>query len=287
MRVLVIGKKQQMHWPENVYKYLPLDCERDLFLYNKKTCCFLLDKMLGRQRWARRCRTFKKKIESFRPDIILFVSTFFMPLEFFQVAAMFKDVIKVGWMGDAFGMAMAEKANVLDILFCSDTGYLKTATSFKCRSEYLPLCADENVFQNHKKSHYAPPFFAGNANHIRMEYLKEIQTPVNVYGSHWDKRQLKQHVVHNWSLSHKKLSDAYNISVAPINMTFSKNIIDGLNFRIFEIGAAGGLIIVNEGKDLSLCYEKGKECVTYQSPEELNMLIQDIVQHPDKYEKIA
>ena len=287
MRVLIIGKKQQMHWPENVAKFLPDDCERDLFLYNQKTFRSLWDKFCSHNRWAHRAVAFRKRIESFKPDIILFVSAFFVPVEFYRVAAAFKNVLKVGWAGDAFGENVVDRADLLDILFCSDTGYLKVAEKFKCSSDYLPLCADENVFQNQNLAHTLPPFFAGNANPIRTDYLKAIQQRVNIYGSHWDKTELAQHNVHNIQLSHTQLSHCYNTSVAPINMTFSQNIINGLNFRIFEIGAAGGLIIVNEGNDLPMCYQVGVECVTYRTPEELNALIEDILKAPEKYQEIA
>lgn len=289
MRVLVIGKKQQMHWPENVVKFLPDGYEHRLFLYNHKSIRFVLEKICHRNRWIRRAAAFRKQIQSFSPDVILFVSAFFIPVEFYRVAADFHSVLKVGWAGDAFGSGVeaSEKANLLDVLFCSDSGYLKNAAKFTCHADYLPLCADETVFKNKHLPHTLPPFFAGNANPVRMDYLKAVQTKVNIYGSHWNKNFLIQHNVHNRSLSHKHLSDYYNTSMAPINMTFSKNIIDGLNFRIFEIGAAGGLIIVNEGKDLPLCYKVGVECVTYRTPEELDALITDISMSPAKYQEIA
>ncbi len=287
MRVLVIGKKQQMHWPENVIKFLPDDCERRLFLYNHTSVTRLLCKICGKNGWQHRAVALKKRIERFKPDLILFVSAFFIPVEFYRIAAEFKHILKVGWVGDAFAETGAEKANLLDILFCSDTGYLQVAEKFNCYSEYLPLCVDETLFKNQNLPHTLPPFFAGNANPLRTDYLKAIQHPVNIYGSHWDKKQLRQHNVHNMQLSHTQLSHCYNTSVAPINMTFSQNIINGLNFRIFEIGASGGLIIVNEGKDLPLCYQVGTECVTYRTPEELNALIEDILRTPDQYKEIA
>ena len=45
--------------------------------------------------------------------------------------------------------------------------------------------------------------------------------------------------------------------------------------------------MVNESKDLSACYRIGEEAVTYKTPEDLNNLVHDIMQHPDKYQKIA
>ena len=287
MRVLVIGKKQQMRWPENVAKFLPIEHERQLFLYNQKTFGSLLYKFFGKHRWAYQAALFKKKIETFKPDLIFFVSAFFVPIELYRVAATFNHVLKIGWVGDNFDEKMKEKADLLDVLFCSDTGYLNKTKKFACRSFYLPLCADEKVFKNEHKKHTKPPFFAGDSNPVREKYLSAIHTPVDIYGSHWQKNQLAGHHVHNKRLSHAQLSSCYNASLAPINMTFSKNIINGLNFRIFEIGSSGGLIIVNEGKDLRACYEIDKECVTYKTPEELDVLVADIVKNPLKYNQIA
>ena len=263
MKILIIGKKQQMHWPENVAKVLSQKHDCRLFLYNKKTFFSFFRGLSKHKRFKYRAVELNKEIKQFSPDMIFFVSAFHIPAEFYEVAANFPGIKKIAWAGDAFSMAAADRANVLDYLFCSDSGYLKVARNFKCRSFYLPLCADETVFENHHLLHTEAPFFAGDANDIRENYLSAIHVPVNIWGSHWKKSKLRQHNVHNKSLSHRELSNFYNISMAPINMTFSKNIIDGLNFRTFEIGMCGGLIIVNECKDLKNCYLVGKECVTY------------------------
>ena len=77
MRVLVIGKKQSMHWPENVAKFLPTAHERGLFLYNELTIQSIMDKFLRRNRWKNRAQVLRKQILKFKPDLIFFVSAFF------------------------------------------------------------------------------------------------------------------------------------------------------------------------------------------------------------------
>ena len=287
MRILVVGKKQSMHWPENVAKFLPAEHNCCLFLYNALTLHSVVDKVLKRHRWKNRAQLFKRKVLEFKPDIIFFVSAFFVPQEFYDVAASFKNIIKVGWTGDAFGLGVAEKANVLDILFCSDTGFLPIAKNFLCATQYLPLCADETVFCNLDLPHTKAPFFVGDSNPVRVEYLSALQTHFEIYGIHWPKHKLKQHSVHNRRLEYDRVNKFYNTSIAPINLNFSRNGINGLNFRVFEIGATGRLIIVNEQEDLKLCYEIDKECVVYHTPEELDALLQDIAQDPLKYQSIA
>ena len=287
MRILIIGKKQIMHWPENVQKFLP-NHETEIFFYNTHTPVTLFYKMISqRRRFTYVAQKLKRKIETFKPDLLLYISSFFIPQECYDILKDFPDIPRVGWVSDAFSSEQKPKADFLDVLFCSDTGYLKATKNFKSRNLFLPLCADETVFKNSHLPRTGAPFFAGVGNDKRNAYLAAIQDRCVIYGRRWPKEILSQHEVHNYKLQHDKLQDVINRTIAPINMTFSPNIIDGLNFRIFEIAACGGLIIVNESKDLKTCYTIGKEAVTYRTPQDLNKLIHDIVTHPDKYQKIA
>ena len=70
-------------------------------------------------------------------------------------------------------------------------------------------------------------------------------------------------------------------------MAFSTNNVNGLNFRTFEIPATGGLILVNKTPDLELNYDIGTQAVTYSTPEELNAIVTDLMNNPEKYEQIA
>lgn len=289
MRVLIVGKKQRMHWPETVAKFLPTSCESKLFLYNQKTFLSLLHFgwLRKSKHVAYRAVEFERTIQKFKPQLILFVSAFFIPSEFYRVADNFKDIKKVGWVADAFGQNVKEKADILDILFCADTGYLEVARNFQCPSFYLPLCADETVFKPMNKKHTYPSFFVGDANDMRIKFLQALQVPSEIYGAHWPKEKLSQHHVHNKKLTYKEVNEFYNRTTAPINLHFSPNNINGLNFRVFEISAAGGLIITNDQADLKLCYQPDLECLIYHTPEELNSLITKIVSNPEDYTEIA
>jgi len=287
MRILIIGKKQIMHWPESIQKFLPQH-ETKIFFYNKRTPRSLFYKFFApKKRYQYVAQKLKRQIQTFRPDLLLYVSSFFIPQECYDILADFPDIPRVGWVSDAFFPNQKPKADYLDVLFCSDSGYLKATKEFKSRNLFLPLCADETVFKNSHLARTAPPFFAGVGNDKRNAYLAAIQDRCVIYGRRWPKDLLVQHEVHNHKLQHRKMQDFINRTIAPINMTFSPNIIDGLNFRIFEVAACGGLIIVNESKDLETCYDIGTEAVTYRTPEDLNRLIHDIVTNPEKYQKIA
>jgi spore maturation protein CgeB len=173
------------------------------------------------------------------------------------------------------------------VLFRTDTGYLNIAKEWPCLCSFLPLCSNETVFKNEHLPRTELPFFVGVANEKRIEYLSAIQDKIVIYGSGWPMDKLSQHKVHNRKIPPHIVQSFISRTTAPINLTFSKNNINGLNFRTFDASASGGLIISNAVPDLELCYHIGEEAVVYKTPEDLNNLIHDIIQHPDKYQKIA
>ena len=287
MRIFIVGKDNIMQWPENVQASLS-DHKTELFLYNKRTVSDIFHKIVHRKkRYVYVAEQLKKRIQKFSPDLIFFVSCFFMPQECFDILDSFPNIPKIGWVGDAFGEEQHNKANKLSALFCSDTGYLETTKDWPCKSFFLPLCANETVFKNEHLSRKEPPFFVGVGNEKRIEFLSAIQDKIVIYGAGWPVDKLSQHEVHNKKISPQIVQGFINRTIAPINLTFSKNNINGMNFRTFEVSACGGLIMSNDCKDLERCYRIGEEAVVYKTPEDLNNLVHDIIQHPDKYQKIA
>lgn len=279
-----------MRWPQNTHvAFKQMGHQADLFLFNKLTPLYCLAWLGGkafRMRWL--TNVLRHKIKHFKPDLILFVSAFFMPQAFFNLLDEFPCPIKAGWVGDRFAPPADVMANHLDYLFCSDSGYLPDTLNFKCKSFYLPLCASEALSLKQAKTKTLPPFFAAMANPLRTEYLKQCQTPCLIYGAGWNKKVLPQHYIYNHKISLAKATNLMARSIAPINIGFSRNVVCGLNFRVFEAGCLGALIMVNaDSSDISKCYQLGREAVTYDSPKALNLLLQDIVRHPKKYQKIA
>lgn len=287
MRIFIIGKKNIMQWPENVQRALS-EHETELFLYNKRTLSDIFHKIVTpKKRYFYLAEKLKRKMKAFKPDLIFFVSCFFMPQECYDILDAFPDIPKIGWTGDAFGEEQRKKGEKLSVLFCSDSGYLEKCQNWSCQSFFLPLCADETVFKNKGLKRTEPPFFVGVGNEKRIEYLSAVQDKIVIYGAGWPMDKLSQHEVHNRKIPLQIVQGFISRTLVPINIAFSTNNIHGLNFRTFEIPASGGLIMVNESKDLSACYRIGEEAVTYKTPEDLNNLVHDIIQHPDKYLKIA
>ncbi len=284
MRILVVGKNNIMKGPQYIYKGLAKKYKAKLFLWNASLGYKLL-KIFGRKaQYAYASFLFKRKLHQ-HFDIVLLVSVFFVPDAFFEILKQYPKVKKVGWTWDAFSKSEQKKIDVLDILFCSDTGFMETGGK---KSQFLPLFADETVFQNKHLKRTGLPFFVGVSNLHRSLYFEGCTQKCAIYGKGWDLKKLKQHDVHNQLLSHKEVQDFIHTTKVPLNIAFSSNNRRGLNFRVFEIATTGGLIMINdEASDLSLCYKKGLEAITYTTVEDFNRLVSDIITHPDKYEKIA
>ena len=287
MRILVVGKKQGLRWPETVAETLAKTDDVSLFLYNKRTLSSILHKLFCfTKRYQKDATLLRKKILSFKPDLIFCISCFFIPQSYYDILKQFSHIKKIGWTGDRFGLAEKEKATVLDVLFCSDSGFLPTAKQLGIKAFFLPLCTNDNLFRSFRGKRTGRPIYVGAGNKIRTTYLQAIQDTCDIWGPHWDQKNLMQHIVHRRTISQKKMRRLICQSKLPFNMHFSTNNIQGLNFRTFDVPATGGLILTNDMADLHKCYHVGKEAVTYKTPEELNQLIHDFLQHPQKYQDI-
>ena len=292
-RVLVVGKDNVMKWGETAYKFLPVE-HKSLFVYNKSDLFSACIRLFGKKaRNAYAAYLLKRRIISFKPDIILFVGGFILPAELFEAAGNFPNIVKTTWVGDSWILKdkteISRKINCLDVLFLAGTDFFDEAkeSGFKGKMLYAPLCANEEIFQKQNIPHDLPPFFVGVANEERHQLFEACETRCLIYGKGWDAERLKQHEVHNERLTMQEAQKFICRSVAPININITPNGKDGLNFRTFEISACGGLIITNPRKDLALNYDIGKEAVVYENPQDFNKLIKDISDFPEKYEQIA
>jgi hypothetical protein len=93
MRIFIVGKKNIMQWPENVQAALS-NHETELFLYNKRTAPNIFHKIVHpKKRYAYVAKKLKKQIQKFSPDLIFFVSCFFIPQECFDILVAFPTIL--------------------------------------------------------------------------------------------------------------------------------------------------------------------------------------------------
>lgn len=283
MKILVIGKHNLMNWPETVYSVLSASHDCRLLIANKFSLASYLLPRKGRY-WCR-AHSMAKQIAAFQPDIIFCISPFLLPFSLLKTCRAASSARFVGWVADNFA-STDERAPLFDALFCTDTGFLPQALEI-CPSFYLPLCANTDIFYPGSEPATEAPFFVGQANKKRIRYLKRSKTPCLIYGKGWDKQALSQHQVHNTKLSLQEAAIHVQKSTCPFSMAFSSNNVNGLNFRVFELGAAKKVILTNYSNDLERCYHIGTEALTYKNPAELSCLVSRITHNPAKYEKIA
>ena len=284
MKILVVGKHNVMNWPETVYQTLRATNDCRLFITNHfpLSACLLNKKA----RQENRANALAKQVAEFKPDVVLCISPFLLPLSILQACRSATSALFVGWVADVFKAIDEFKALHLDALFCTDTGFLQEAKKL-CPAFYLPLCANADIFRPIERPAYQEPFFVGQANPERMRYLQHCPTPCQIYGKGWDKKLLSQHAVHNKKLSLTQAATFIQKSLCPLNMAFSPNNVDGINFRVFELGAARKVILTSACADLEKCYTPGKEALAYNSPEELADWVAKITRNPSQYTAIA
>lgn len=292
-RVLVVGKDNVMKWGETADKFLPVR-DKSLFVYNKSGAVSACVRLFGKNaRNAYAAHLLKKRIRSFKPDIVLFVGGFILPAELFEAAGDLPNVVKAAWVGDSWiwkeKAEISRKIKSLDALFLTATDFFDDAKQcgFAGKTFYAPLCANEELFKKSDLPRDLPPFFVGVANEDRHRLFEACETRCLIYGKGWDAGRLKQHEVHNEILSLEKAQRFVCRSVAPVNINITPNSRNNVNFRTFEISACGGLVISNPRADLALNYDIGAEAVVYEDPQAFNALIKDIAAHPAKYEEIA
>ena len=293
IRVLIVGKDNVMKWPQTVYEFMPVK-NRSLFVYNKSGFFSAFLRLFGkRTRNAYAARLLKKRVDSFKPDVVLLVGAFLLPTELFDALKSYPQVVKAAWAGDNWiwkdKNEIAAKTAALDVLFVTATDFFDEARAcgFSGKVFYAPLCANEKIFKKDDTPRTGKPFFVGVANEDRHKMFEACEVPCLIYGKGWDADRLKRHEVHNKRLSLAQAQAFIKTSVAPININMTANSKNNLNFRTFEISACGGLIITNPRADLALNYDVGTQAVVYETPEGFNELIKDIVSHREKYSEIA
>ena len=284
MKIVIVGKHNLMNWPETVYHTLRAEHDCRLFITNRLTLGRCLHRKKDRHDYM--AGLLEKQLKAFKPDVVLCISPFFLSYSILQACRSAEQALFTGWVADNFAADEALKNLRFDALFYSDSGF-KNQSDILCSSFYLPLCANQNIFHPATKPAYREPFFVGVANPERIAYLAACQTPCTVYGKGWDKKALAQHNVRNKKLTLQQASEFVRESLCPFNMSFSSNNVNGLNFRVFELGAAKKLILTNAASDLERCYHIGTEALAYASPEEFSELTAKITRNPSHYADIA
>jgi spore maturation protein CgeB len=274
MKILVVGKDTMLHWPQNVCDALDtMGYENHLFLINhlgfiSDTLISLVKKINKPSSEELLAHYFRQKIAEFQPDVIMFISAFFIPTSLYDVLnTLPKKPYLIGWSGDAFNQDVAPLVSILDKLYCTDSFFVDLAQSqYKWSNvEYLPLAYNPKLFSpstlaNEQRKEI---LFIGNPAPDRVEILQNIQVPITLIGSAWKKHFIPLHTGITKNIALNKIVPLYQSCRAVLNMKQGANVKNGLNMRSFEATACGALMIHDNVKDLEKHFVPNEEILVY------------------------
>ena len=159
--------------------------------------------------------------------------------------------------------------------------------------EVLPHAADPSVYRpmRSKDQYRANVVFAGGATPTREKYLGElVEFGLALWGPGWRKTGLRDYC-RGELRSTAEYVRAYGGASVAVNLHHGLGS-NGLSYaycnqRVFELAAMGLPQIVDERADLPGCFEPGAEVVTFTTPKELKVRVQELLHTPARAEEIG
>jgi spore maturation protein CgeB len=282
MKVLVVGKHNMLFWPQHVCDALDeLGHHQELFLFNDlgfakgRTISIVKRISMGASE-AIMASSLRKKISTFCPDIVIFVSAFFIPKCLYAVLAeMPNKPYTIGWSGDAFDENMKEQASILDKLYSTDSFFVDRGLGYGWNTAYLPLAFNPRLFlpPSSQIQRSKETIFIGNPAPDREELLSKLSFPIFLIGSGWGRVNTGIHRKSARSISLNEVVHLYQTTYAVVNMRQGVNVVNGLNMRSFEAPACGTLLLHDDVEDLKRHYVENEEVLVYHNAEELSEML--------------
>lgn len=220
-------------------------------------------------------------LDAGKPDLVLFVQAYWAPTALFDVAKA-RGTPAAGWVGDRFGPQGRDQAARLDRVYYTDSGFLAEAGKygFPDNGSYLPHAANtRRLFPGATPRTDRIVFVAVPTRH-RLDLLRQLDTPIAVYGRRWNALGNTPHEVHDCWLAPKHVPRLYQESLAVLNVRNELNVFEGLNQRSFEPAACGTAVIHDDLADLSRCFEPGKEVLVFREGQELQAVCERVRRDP-------
>ncbi len=248
----------------------------------------LLSKRLGQPRAMGVARAIRR----FSPDLILGVLSYTIPRDLLEVvSALPGRPPLVGWVGDVFGEAQRRSAELFDLIAYTDTAMvdLHRRLGFRTPSVFLPHAA------NPRLARVAAPIaepeqkmvFVANPTPHRRALMRQVRTPVRIFGPGWASLGPTQHEVIARRVSLDEVGQIYAGHFATLNIRNEANVLSGLNQRNFDPCLFGTAVVSDDQPDLGLCFEVGREALAYRNAEDLDDLYGRLLRDPDEARAIG
>lgn len=205
-----------------------------------------------------------------KPDLVVFVQAYWAPTALFDVVRS-RGIPAAGWVGDKFGAQAQDPACRLDRVYYTDSGFLAEAKTFGFpdNGSYLPHAANTRQFRPGAMPRTDRIVFVAVPTRHRLALLRQVDTPIAVYGRRWGALGRTPHEVHDRWLARRHVPRLYQESLAVLNVRNELNVFEGLNQRSFEPAACGTAVIHDDVADLGRCFDPGKEVLVFRNGEEL------------------
>lgn len=290
MKVLVVGKAGSIvHWLENTADgFCALGVQVHTF---STTGSGWVERLSTRwlhlsspDVWARVIADrLRQAIDVYRPDLVVLVGAFHLPITVYhRLAGMGHRPLLAGWVGDRFSEDMRSRAQVLDMVFYTDSAFLAEAArfGFPDNGAWLPLAVNERLFKTTDRPRTQDVVFVANRTPWREEVVRGLNRPIAVYGRGWRCLRDTQHRVSPRRYPMARLPALYAGARAVLNVRNEGNVLGGLNQRSFEPLACGTPVLNDDLPDLMRCFEPGVEVLVWRDSAELNELHRRVIEDP-------
>lgn len=231
-------------------------------------------------------------IRRFKPDLILGVLSYTIPRPILEVVAGLPGRPPlVGWVGDVFDEADRASADLFDMIAYTDTAMLglHKRLGFRAPCFFLPHAANPRFARSAPSvaERLARMVFVANPTPNRRALLKEVRTPVRLFGPGWCESDGPPHEIVAGRVGLDQVGEIYAGHFATLNIRNAKNVLNGLNQRNFDPCLFGTAVVSDDQPDLGLCFDVGREALAYRDAEELDELYRRLAAHPEEAEAIG
>jgi spore maturation protein CgeB len=181
-----------------------------------------------------------------------------------------------------------------DHIFVLDSGLLPVLRAGGIRRiQHLCACADPEEHQPvactpGDEAYTTDVCFIGSPHPDRVAMLHALRGHgLRIYGAGWAgvDPALDGRVSDEPVYGHKK-NKIYSRSLISLNI-HGPHMINGENFRVFEVAACGGVSFSRAKPDLTICLEPGREVVLFEGADDLRALVDEYLGQPTLLAAVA
>jgi spore maturation protein CgeB len=300
----VIGKRNHLHLDEHVAD-AAVDAGHDVrhYQFNVRPARHALARaglrLLARRRGASvgdawHAAALARDLAGFRPEVVLFVSVFFIPRGYLEAVRGLSCAPRVvGWDGDALARFEDSQRYVglMDLLGVTEGPMVADARARFGRAIYLPYAVNPRIYRDGSGERQLRAYFCGARTADRAELLARLNAvPMTVRGPGWERFTPADPAlrVQPGKVSMQQQAADYASHLAVWNQHQKENNPHGsLNMRDFEATAAGALLVSDHREHMHDHFDVGEEVLMYREEEELEGLLTRCLAEPERSRHMA